>query len=353
MGRHLVTMLVKEQLASKIRVADKNIPATGWLNDEQKAIFAQVDFKQANLSSPASCERVFHDDEGAFDLVVNLAAETKYGQSEEVYKERVLNVAINCAKEAAKTGVKRFIEVSTAQVYNCDKGESSEESKLDPWTVLAKYKLKAEEALKNVPGLNYVILRPAIVYGTGDKQGLTPRLVTAACYRELHEKMKMLWTEKLQMSTVHVRDVCRAVWHLRQVGETGTVFNLADKGGTTQGTVASVVSEIFEIEHGYFGTVLSNLAKLHMASATEESNEKHLAPWSAACERDGIANTPLSPYIDQELLYNKHLHINGTKVESLGFSYEVPRVTMELLREVVDDYLACGLFPPSLVPARK
>ena len=30
-------MLVKEQLASKIRVADKNIPATGWLNDEQKA----------------------------------------------------------------------------------------------------------------------------------------------------------------------------------------------------------------------------------------------------------------------------------------------------------------------------
>ena len=52
-------------------------------------------------------------------------------------------------------------------------GESSEESKLDPWTVLAKYKLKAEEALKNVPGLNYVILRPAIVYGTGDKQGLS------------------------------------------------------------------------------------------------------------------------------------------------------------------------------------
>ena len=33
----MVTLLVKEQLASKIRVADKNLPATGWLNDEQKA----------------------------------------------------------------------------------------------------------------------------------------------------------------------------------------------------------------------------------------------------------------------------------------------------------------------------
>ena len=30
-------MLVKNQLASKIRVADKMPPATGWLNDEQKA----------------------------------------------------------------------------------------------------------------------------------------------------------------------------------------------------------------------------------------------------------------------------------------------------------------------------
>ena len=39
----------------------------------------------------------------------------------QVYKERVLDVAVNCGQEAAKTGVKRFVEVSTAQVYDCDK----------------------------------------------------------------------------------------------------------------------------------------------------------------------------------------------------------------------------------------
>lgn len=39
----------------------------------------------------------------------------------QVYKERVLTVATNCAQQAAKTGVKRFIHVSTAQVYNSDK----------------------------------------------------------------------------------------------------------------------------------------------------------------------------------------------------------------------------------------
>lgn len=39
----------------------------------------------------------------------------------QVYQERVYGVSVNCAKEAAKTGVRRFVEVSTAQVYNSDK----------------------------------------------------------------------------------------------------------------------------------------------------------------------------------------------------------------------------------------
>ena len=36
-----------------------------------------------------------------------------------------------------------------------------------------------------------------------------------------------------------------------------------------------------------------------MDDAVEESNEKHLAPWSDACLADGISNTPLSPFIDK------------------------------------------------------
>lgn len=38
-----------------------------------------------------------------------------------VYRERVYGVSMNCAHLAAKYGVKRYVEVSTAQVYNSDK----------------------------------------------------------------------------------------------------------------------------------------------------------------------------------------------------------------------------------------
>ena len=45
--------------------------------------FTQVEFIQANLAHLASAERAFADDQ-PFDVVYNLAAETKYGQSDEV-----------------------------------------------------------------------------------------------------------------------------------------------------------------------------------------------------------------------------------------------------------------------------
>ena len=47
--------------------------------------FENVEFMQANLANMTTCERVFQDDNGGgFDYVFHLAAETKYGQTNEV-----------------------------------------------------------------------------------------------------------------------------------------------------------------------------------------------------------------------------------------------------------------------------
>lgn len=72
-------------------------------------------------SSIASIEKMFTLSDGKFDLVFNLAAETKYSQSDEVYKEKVLDLSVKCATEAAKQGVERFVEASTAQIYEAKK----------------------------------------------------------------------------------------------------------------------------------------------------------------------------------------------------------------------------------------
>ena len=55
----------------------------------------------------------------------------------------------------------------------CPQGVSRENSSLSPWTQLAKFKLKGEKELSGIDGLNYVIVRPAIIYGVGDRQGIS------------------------------------------------------------------------------------------------------------------------------------------------------------------------------------
>ena len=53
-GRHLVKYLIDNNLVSKIRVADKQLPITSYLNPMFKALYDNpiVEFKQANLSNP-------------------------------------------------------------------------------------------------------------------------------------------------------------------------------------------------------------------------------------------------------------------------------------------------------------
>ena len=48
-----------------------------------------------------------------------------------------------------------------------------EDVECEPWTYMAKCKLAVEQELRSVPGLNYIIIRPANIYGLGDKSSLS------------------------------------------------------------------------------------------------------------------------------------------------------------------------------------
>ncbi|KAI8846733.1 hypothetical protein BC829DRAFT_445043 [Chytridium lagenaria] len=358
-GRNFVAYLVENGLVGKIRVADKALPATSYLSPLHKKAFEdpRVEFKQANLVNPATVEKVYTNDDGSqYDYVFNCAAETKYGQSEEVYDEKVFNLSVAVAKEAAKRGIKVFVEMSTAQVYESDKKPSHEDSKIKPWTLIGKYKHKAEEELKKISGLNLVILRPAVVYGPGDLLGITPRLIIGAVYRQLKEEMKLLWTKDLKINTVHVSDVVRAMWSVAATKEEKglrsgplkgvEVYNVCDKSESDQGSINAHLQSIFGIETGFQGTLISQFAKLNLDSVTEDVNDKHLQPWSELCKASGVSNTPLTPYLDKELLKDNALSVDGSKIEKeLGFTYSVPTVTEQSLRAVITTFEETGIWP--------
>jgi len=343
-GRVLTSYLVSGDLAV-VTTVDKTLPNCAYLSKEEEAIFEKTTFMQKNLLAPKSIAEIW--EKGNYDYVINLAAETKYSHTDEVYAERVEHLSLACATEAAKHNPKKYIELSTAQVYEPTEKAKKEDGKTDPWTGIAKYKLKVEPQLKAISGLNLVIVRPAVVYGPGDRFGIAPRIITGAVYKHINETMKFLWTKDLKLNTVHVRDVARALWFLCTANtKPGDVYNLADKNNTDQGKINELLEKMFGIKTKFAGKIMSNMAAtLSMENIVSEVNEKHIAPWSQMTKEKGIAITPLSPYLDQELLYKKHLSIDGSAIEGLGFKYEVPNMTEKELREWVKYFTDLKLFP--------
>ncbi|XP_071055253.1 uncharacterized protein [Onthophagus taurus] len=350
-GRNLVEYLVEEDLARFIRVVDKCPPQLAWFNKNHQKCFKNeiVEFKSANLINPESCSNAFSTDDFSWDFVINCAGETKYGQTDPVYCEGILNLSLNCARESAKHLVRRYVEISSGQMYSNEKIGHKEDCNNEPFGSIAKWKLEVEKELGNIPNLKFTILRPALVYGCGDKSGLTTRIVAAALYKELGKVMKLLWNSNLALNTIHVKDLCKAILFVCNKEEkvVGEIFNVVDEASSTQGTLANILSEIFNIKIDYYGTLLSAVVDLN--SVADEANDKHLALWAEVCKREGTQNTPLTPYMNPELLSDKHLHLDGGKLKGLGFNCDVPKPSLDNIKVVIEDFIVMGIFPKALL----
>jgi len=349
----LVSYLWENKLASRVCVADKVLYQIAGLSESERAIFENADFltfKQSDLASDAHITRVFEHDGGNWTYVINCAATTKYSQGKEVYDVNVVQLSKLCAAASAKYKAKRFIEVSTAQVYDSGKKASSESDKIKPWTDIGRAKIEAETFVSQTAGLNYVIVRPAVVYGTGDILGLTPRLIVGSIYKESGETLKSLYTKDLKINTVHVKDVAKALWFLTNHGDSGTIWNLADKNDTDQGKINKWLEEIYGIKTKFIGAVEMTGAKaLGTKWLTSFANDLHLKPFSDACKKYHIHDSPLTPYLDEELVKENSTCIDGNAIEKLGFHYDYPAPTSELLKQVLLDYVAKGYFPKELL----
>lgn len=351
-GRSLVEYLSTNNLAKKIRVADKVMPALAGLSAAQKAVYESdlVDYKQANLANPASLVKVFAEDFGKWDVVVNCASETKYSQAEQVYKENVVDVATKCATEAAKHSPAVWVELSTGQVYDSGKKPRAEDAKIKPWTKMAAAKHAAEAAVQAVGGLNVVVFRLATVYGPGDSAGIMPRLVCGATYTTSGDKMIFLWDKDQKLHTVHVEDVCGAIAHAAAGGVKPGVYNLVDSNDTSQGSVNKLIEQLFGIETGFLGSMKSKMAtSVAMKTVADNANEKHLGPWSDLCKSKGIQNTSLTPYLDEELLYNNPMCLDGSAFASTGYTFKHPNMTLEELQKSLQYFIDLGSFPADIV----
>lgn len=147
---------------------------------------------------------------------------------------------MNVGKEAAKRKVKCFVELSTGMVYKPDSTPRKETDKLKPWSNLAKWKLKAEEDLAKIEGLNVVVMRMAHAYGPYTSKFISTALCMARVYQSKKKEMRWLWKEDLRTNTVHIDDAVRALWHGAEWASKhpspgkAAIYNVVDHGNTCE-----------------------------------------------------------------------------------------------------------------------
>jgi len=179
-------------------------------------------------------------------------------------------------------------------------------------------------------------------------------------YQHIDEELKWLWTKDLRINTVHITDVTRALfdiaewyavkkqpnWDVKAMGKI-PIFNVVDKGVTSQGTMAEIIGEIFGIKTGFQGQLISTFARLNMDSVVDDVNDEVLQPWAELLEAAGITRPgPLTPFMEKELLKDTDLSMDGSRLEKVvGFEYEKPKITKELVKEMIDSYVRIGWWP--------
>lgn len=359
-GRFLALHIHQNDLASEVRIVDKVLPQLAWLAPEFEEACAGPKFMQADASREQALARIFDRPDGKqWDYVFNCGGETRYSQEDEVYKLRSLGLSVALGKEAAKRGIGCFVELSTGMVYKPDSSPSKEQDKLKPWSKIGVFKLQAEEELAKIDGLNLVVVRLAHVYGPYASQWVATALCLARVYKALGSEMKWLWTKDLRTNTVHINDVTRALWEIagwyaggkpkwdeNAMGKVPT-FNVVDKGATTQGAMANIIGEVFGIETGFQGSLISTFAKLNLDSVVDDVNDEVLGPWAGLLEDAGITRPgPLTPFMEKELLKDTDLSMDGSRLEQVvGFTYEKPVISKELVEEVIESYKKMKWWP--------
>ncbi|KAF2719966.1 NAD(P)-binding protein [Polychaeton citri CBS 116435] len=364
-GRFLANHIHTNNLASTLRLVDKQLPQLASLAPEFETACSEGNFMQADASREQSQARIFDLPDGKqFDYVFNCGGETRFSQEDEVYKLRSYELSLAVGREAAKRHVRAFVEVSTGSVYNSNKTPQRETDKTSkPHTKQAKWKLAAEEELAKIEGLKLVILRPAQVYGPYTGKWLSTQLALARLYQERSkekpEKLKYLWDSDLRTNTVHVEDVARACWMAAEwrtrnesipnaPSTSPNIFNVVDRGSTSQGTMAEIIRQVFSIEVGFQNFAVNTFARLNLEYVVDDVNDDTLDDWADLQEQAGIRDNggPLSPFMEKELLRDMDLSLDGSRFESVvGWRPEHERISRAEVEAVIESYRRMKWWP--------
>jgi len=176
---------------------------------------------QADLTDFASFERLFVHD---YDYVIHIAARASDVGRDEWFRIANFEAVKHLAALAMSHSAKRFVYLSTADVYGLHDfhGETEELLSFDTRVTnpYPKYKIKSEQWLRdNLPADRFSCVRPCVVFGNGDTT-ITPRTIAFLKSTPVLPHFGK-WRGQNRWPLAHVENVCRTLHAAMLLPEAG------------------------------------------------------------------------------------------------------------------------------------
>ena len=283
------------------------------------------------------------------DHVIHTAAVLDVGAPASALRELNTDVVARLYEAAARAGVKRFVQISSAMLYaQGQKGPLTESSRIEPRGEHGRSKLDAEELLRahRDPGEPaWTILRAAPLYGRRGRHfaaallavGPVSRLVTPVLLRPSGGPVATL---------VHAEDVARAALFVLDREDTKyETYNVADEDALTLGERVAETYRAYGLPTVGAGalprSLLDRVGKVFVQpGAYHAADTAALGMWRLVVARYGL-KPALRVRLDREaltLLYDD-LVVDASKLRALGWLPRYPRFA-EGWRQVLRWYQA-------------
>ncbi len=256
-GTNFINSLLKsEEINEEVKIIniDKQTYAGQGKNIEHSGIDrdSRYKFLKADIADKPLIENIFEKEMP--ELVFNFAAESHVDRSignPNEFVETNVNGTVNLLNASIKYPVKKFIQVSTDEVYgSINNGSFNESSKLAPSSPYSASKASAEHFVYSyfkTFNLPVIIARSANNYGPYQfPEKLLPLFITNLIQGK---KVPLMWSQDNPGLNVrdwlHVDDNCRAIWFVSQNGLNGEAYNIPGENEKTNIEMTKMLLDYF------------------------------------------------------------------------------------------------------------
>lgn len=198
-----------------------------------------------------------------FDIVYHIAGNTRTSKTDTCQLHHSINAigTSNLLKACDKNGIKRFVFISTSEVYgDISKEGIKEDEKINPTSDYARSKAEAEGYCRdctNTKKIKITIIRPSYIYGYGQNpERLFPKLVSSAA--EYARQKNRYMNDRLSPNPggndfVYVKDAAKGIVLLGQQEQELYLetYNIASGKFATIKEVFDIVEEMTGYRYAY------------------------------------------------------------------------------------------------------